>query len=145
MKHSLFYRTQSMRIWIFLLYLGISSFLIICPHQATADIGQGSNTYQTNGLRRQIATIAFAGLAGAALGISTLSFYDNPQGHLSNISIGLALGVILGAGYVTYQSATLSQHLPPSEEADKLFALNTRRSSPSRSKLLLGPTFTFEF
>ncbi|MCB0415391.1 MAG: hypothetical protein KDD50_13730 [Bdellovibrionales bacterium] len=56
--------------------------------------------------RRQITTIIFAGLAGAILGLSTLSFYGRPQEKLSNIAVGFAIGVISGAVYTTYQTAT---------------------------------------
>lgn len=58
------------------------------------------------GTRKQIATIVFAGLAGAVLGLSTLSFYGRPQDRLSNIAVGFAVGVIIGTGYTTFQAAT---------------------------------------
>jgi hypothetical protein len=45
----------------------------------------------TGGPRRQLATILFAGLGGAVLGLSTLSFYGRPQDKLENIAIGLAI------------------------------------------------------
>tara|TARA_Y100000817_G_scaffold310370_1_gene300909 strand:- start:662 stop:1066 length:405 start_codon:yes stop_codon:yes gene_type:complete len=61
---------------------------------------------ESTGTRKQIATIIFAGLAGAILGLSTLSFYGRPQDKLSNIAIGFALGVIAGATYTTYKTAT---------------------------------------
>lgn len=56
--------------------------------------------------RRQVTTIVFAGLAGAVLGLSTLSFYGRPQDKLSNIAIGFALGIITGAVYTTFKAAT---------------------------------------
>lgn len=59
-------------------------------------------------LRRQIATIIFSGLGGAVLGISTLSFYGQPQDHISNISTGFALGIIAGTAVVSYQAANSS-------------------------------------
>lgn len=58
-----------------------------------------------SGPRKQIATIIFAGLAGAVLGLSTLSFYSRPQDKLPNIAVGAAVGVIIGTGYTTYQTA----------------------------------------
>lgn len=58
------------------------------------------------GPRRQLATILFAGLGGAVLGLSTLSFYGRPQDKLANIAIGFAGGVILGTTFVTYRAAT---------------------------------------
>jgi hypothetical protein len=47
-----------------------------------------------------------AGIAGAILGLSTLSFYGRPQDKLSNIAIGFAIGVIGGAVYTTYKAAS---------------------------------------
>lgn len=61
---------------------------------------------KTPGPRRQLATIVFCGLGGAVLGLSTLSFYSRPQEKLSNIGIGAAIGIIVGATYTTYQAAT---------------------------------------
>jgi hypothetical protein len=58
------------------------------------------------GPRRQISTIVYMGLAGAVLGLSTLSFYGRPQDHLTNIPIGFGVGVIIGTIYMTYQAAT---------------------------------------
>lgn len=60
----------------------------------------------SGGPRKQLATILFAGLSGAILGLSTLSFYGRPQDKLSNIAIGFAFGVIIGTSYVTFQAAT---------------------------------------
>ncbi len=59
-----------------------------------------------SGPRQQLATIIFAGLAGAVMGLSTLSFYGRPQDRLSNIAVGFAIGVISGAVYTTYKTAT---------------------------------------
>lgn len=69
---------------------------------------QDDNTTRrhSSGPRRQLATIVFAGLGGAILGLSTLSFYGRPQDNLSNIAIGFAVGVIAGTTYVTIRSAT---------------------------------------
>ncbi|NQZ01406.1 MAG: hypothetical protein HRT45_12150 [Bdellovibrionales bacterium] len=60
----------------------------------------------TSGPRKQLAVIVFAGLAGAILGLSTLSFYGRPQDHLSNIAVGFAVGIIVGTSYTTYKAAT---------------------------------------
>ena len=50
-----------------------------------------------SGPRRHLSTIVFAGIAGAILGLSTLSFYGRPQERLSNIAVGAAVGIIGGA------------------------------------------------
>lgn len=65
----------------------------------------GSNMIEKYGPRRQISTIVYMGLAGAVLGLSTLSFYGRPQDHLTNIPIGFGVGVIVGTVYMTYQAA----------------------------------------
>lgn len=57
------------------------------------------------GPRRQISTIVYMGLAGAVLGLSTLSFYGRPQDKLTNIPIGFGVGVVIGTIYMTYQAA----------------------------------------
>jgi hypothetical protein len=60
---------------------------------------------ELTGTRKQLATIIFSGLAGAILGLSTLSFYGRPQEKLNNIAIGAALGIFTGAAYTTYRAA----------------------------------------
>jgi len=58
----------------------------------------------TAGPRRQLANIVFAGLAGAVLGLSTLSFYGRPQDRLANIPVGFAVGAICGTMFTTYKA-----------------------------------------
>lgn len=84
---------------------------VVAPAQSWAQAnssaaGAFEEKAELTGTRKQLATIVFAGLAGAILGLSTLSFYGRPQDHLSNIAIGFALGVIGGATYTTYKAAT---------------------------------------
>lgn len=58
------------------------------------------------GPRKQLSTIFLAGMAGAVLGLSTLSFYGRPQDKLGNIAIGFAIGAVVGTVYTTYDTAT---------------------------------------
>lgn len=77
--------------------------------QSAGGSGAGLGQEKGKGLsgpRKQLATIVFAGLGGAILGLSTLSFYGRPQDKLSNIAIGFAFGVIGGTVLVTYKAAT---------------------------------------
>lgn len=60
----------------------------------------------TRGTRKRINYIVVAGLGGAVLGLSTLSFYGRPQDKLANIAIGFAFGVIAGTIMTTYQAAS---------------------------------------
>lgn len=81
---------------------------ISMPPMATAQApapGVGQNEAPISGTRKQLATIIFAGLAGAILGLSTLSFHGRPQEHLSNIAVGFAIGIIGGTIYTTYRAA----------------------------------------
>jgi len=49
--------------------------------------------------------ITAAGLGGAVLGLSTLSFAKKPSEKTGNILTGAAIGVILGVVYVAYRQA----------------------------------------
>ncbi len=69
-----------------------------------ASFAQTSTTGLT-GFRRGLATVMFAGLGGAVLGLSTLSFYGEPQEHIGNIWTGLAIGVLGGTAYVVTQNS----------------------------------------
>jgi hypothetical protein len=51
-------------------------------------------------VKRNIATVMLAGLGGAVLGASTLSFYSSPSDHTGNIWLGLAAGLVAGTVYV---------------------------------------------
>ncbi len=61
------------------------------------------------GTRKSVATVMFAGLGGAVVGLSTLSFYGKPEEHVSNIWTGLALGVIGGVVYVSVDNQRYSR------------------------------------
>lgn len=50
--------------------------------------------------RRGVATVMLAGIGGAVVGMSSLSFYGKPEEHTGNIYFGLAAGLIGGAVYV---------------------------------------------
>lgn len=88
--------------------LALSLVVGLAPVPSFAQAAKPANTADTGapGPRRQLATIVFAGIAGAILGLSTLSFYGRPQEKLSNIAVGFAIGVIGGATYTTYKAAS---------------------------------------
>ena len=54
-------------------------------------------------------TVAGAGVGGAILGLSTLSFYEKPSKHLTNIWTGGALGLIAGVIVVAINHAEKTQ------------------------------------
>jgi hypothetical protein len=82
-----------------LLVLGAA--LAVFSFQALPAQAQSSTTH----IKRNMAAIMFAGLGGAVLGASTLSFYGSPSDHTGNIWMGLGVGLIAGATYVIYREA----------------------------------------
>ncbi len=58
-----------------------------------------------NKTKRDFFTIGGLGLGGAALGLSTLAFMDDPKANLQNVAIGGAVGIILGVGIVAISHA----------------------------------------
>lgn len=60
---------------------------------------------------KDITTVAVMGATGAVLGLSTLSFVEEPKDHLKNILIGGALGIIIGVGFVAYNQANQSKQV----------------------------------
>lgn len=49
------------------------------------------------------------GLAGAVLGLSTLSFVEEPKEHTRNIVVGASIGIIAGVAYVAFNQANKSR------------------------------------
>lgn len=94
-----------------------------------------------NGFRRGFAIAAFAGIGGAVLGLSTLSFYGSPQEHTSNITTGFFLGVAGGLGYVVMESAQNSAR--PTYESYGLLE-NSRNHKPAFRGVVL-PVYVAEF
>lgn len=97
------------------------------------------------GPQKQIATIVMSGLAGAMLGMSTLSFYGRPQDNLTNIAVGFAVGIIIGTTYTTYQATTQTREFyrgsAVESEAWKQLA-STRQLEPLTSRFIqLGLQF----
>lgn len=54
-------------------------------------------------IKRSVATVLFSSIGGAILGLSTLSFYGEPQEHTENIAYGAILGFVGGISYLSYR------------------------------------------
>lgn len=93
----------------------------------------------SNETRSSIAKIIYAGLGGAVIGLSTLSFYGEPQDHMGNVAIGFAAGIIGGALYVTYSSVAMN----PMEEP--VLLAQDRRSKNRYSYVAAQPMVSFTF
>ena len=128
----------------------IAIVFLVCMSFATTGFAQatgpdGENARPISGPRKQLATIIFAGLGGAILGLSTLSFYGRPQDKLSNIAIGFAVGVIAGTSYVTYKAATNPTELYGTiPQIEREGMVGSRLAGvPQAQPLKLGYTFEF--
>ena len=68
-------------------------------------------------------------MAGAVLGLSTLSFVEEPKDHTRNIIVGASIGIIFGVGYVAFSQATKTQEMmygPEDEVQAKLESLSPK-------------------
>lgn len=88
-------------------------------------MGQFNNAYAQNGegldgivkeTKQDVLVVLGAGLAGAVLGLSTLSFVEEPKEHTRNILVGASLGIILGVAVVAINQAKKSRSLIYSSE-----------------------------
>lgn len=105
---------------------------------------QASFSQTNRTVKRNVATVLFASLGGAILGLSTLSFYGEPQEHTNNITLGALIGFVGGVGYVLYDS---SQPAPPAYEYSQIFDpdLKSRRASASYAKAPPIIQLTYDF
>jgi hypothetical protein len=58
---------------------------------------------------KDLIIVGGTGSMGAILGLSTLSFVEEPSEHLKNVYMGASLGIILGVSFVAYQTANREQ------------------------------------
>ncbi len=117
----------------------------------------GDSTYFEDSFR-DISIVGATAVGGAVLGLSTLSFVDEPGDHLKNIVIGSAVGIIVGVGLVAYMAASKGKNavegaslLKPSD--DQKFATTTRtqwhfakhnsNNKKAASPSMVGYQFTF--
>jgi len=134
--------------------IAISLSLLFAPVGAPQAWAQGADdkgaTSTVTGPRKHLSTIVFAGIAGAILGLSTLSFYGRPQDKMNNIAIGFAIGVISGTIYTTFRAASEPREfygLRSGAEPELWAAQAGALASQARSgELTLGsPIFVYKF
>lgn len=91
---------------LFTLFLMISTLLV-----SRVSYAQDKDTDIVKSTQQDLVLVGVAGLGGAVLGLSTLSFYDKPSKHVSNIWMGGAIGVIAGVILVALNNAQKSQEV----------------------------------
>lgn len=97
--------------------------------------GEGKFTKVIGG---QITTILEFGLAGGAIGLSTLSFYGRPQDKLTYVPIGVALGIFAGTIYSTSLAVTDPRSLISETETEPV-------TSPPSDPSLMAFQWKFSF
>jgi len=119
--------------------------VLLVIFMTSSAFAQDAVVRKKSGPRRQLATILFAGLGGAILGLSTLSFYGRPQDNLGNIGIGFAAGVIAGTIYVTYKSATSKDYSDEAQNDDQKVLWAPMISQVKTDSTALGGQFKLLF
>ncbi len=109
----------------------------------SSDAMEGGSRVEAPSVKSQVAKILLSSLGGAVLGISTLSFYETPQDHLSNVAIGGAIGILLGSMYVTNES--LNQKALSTFESGGTVNLAFLSSHTKSSKTLDGVGISWSF
>lgn len=110
-----------MRIWLISASLFI--FTAITPVKGFA---QENSSIVEQSLQDAM-IIGGTALGGAVLGLSTLSFVDEPSDHLKNVLVGGAVGIIVGVGLVAYMQANKSQTIYKQSSVDSLEFETTQR------------------
>ena len=140
-----------------ILFSAFSLLFVSTPVLAQDAAAGGESTYFEDSFR-DISIVGATAIGGAVLGLSTLSFVEEPGDHLKNILVGSAVGIIIGVGLVAYMAATKNKGiieegsiLNPNNDAQ--FATVTRtqwhtskhnsNNKKQRDPSLLGYQFTF--
>lgn len=126
------------------LCVGLLCMSLFCITPCSAYAAPGTSQTSTQSPRRHLANIVFAGLAGAVLGLSTLSFYGRPQDRLSNIAVGFAIGVIGGTAYTTYKAAAAPRDFYGFDREPELWKV-ARESRPTEVGLDKASQLSWRF
>ena len=85
------------------------SVTLLAPYTAWSQDAASSEEDIVASTQSDLLTVAGGGVAGAILGLSTLSFYETPSRHVANIWTGAAVGIIAGVVVVAMGHAEKSQ------------------------------------
>lgn len=90
------------------------ALLVLIPQVAfsqAAGGGGGDDLSFVDDTKNDLLVVTACGLGGAVLGLSTLSFVEEPKKHTRNIIVGAALGIIVGVGIVAFNQANKSKDM----------------------------------
>lgn len=91
----------------------LSFLLIILSFQTFAEEEKENSAVSqlVDDSKNDLMIVVGGGAAGAILGLSTLSFVDEPKEHTKNILTGAAIGIIAGVVYVVYNQANSTKNM----------------------------------
>ena len=88
--------------------------------------------------QNDILIVVSATVGGAILGLSTLSFSEQPANSINNVWGGAAIGLIVGVCYVAYNSAQKGQEELLGYQASESFSTSERSSWHSENSQFLA-------
>lgn len=118
-----------------------TSFLLVALMLISTSLAP---THANASAKRSLAAVLFASLGGAIVGLSTLSFYGEPQEHTNSITLGALVGFAGGVGYAVYDS---SRPTPPMYEYGSVFEREqlNRKALVTNTKASPMVSVTFNF
>ncbi len=142
LKTKLFSKATKVMVFALMLCLLIPTLTLGADEDAAAGLVDDSI--------RDFSIVLGAGAAGAVIGLSTLSFVDEPSKHFKNVAVGGAIGIVMGVGYVIFSQATKStssigQSIPMNE--DKFISMSKKEFSEYKiaQNYFQVPSFTYQF
>lgn len=90
--------------------LTILVFVVVQAVTAFAQQQNGENSLRA--WKRDTAIVLFSAVGGGILGLSTLSFYGEPQEHTSNVGLGALAGLAAGLSYIIWEGSQRNAPAP---------------------------------
>lgn len=95
--------------WTMIMKPLLLAFLVLSLSFSSQSWAQSSPEDVVKQTQGDLLVVVGAGVGGAVLGLSTLSFYDTPSKNISNVWTGAALGIIAGVIFVAVSHAQKAQ------------------------------------
>lgn len=117
----------------FKLAIIFSLISVVFSNNAFAQSG-GEMDELVSGTKNDLLVVVGGGLAGAVLGLSTLSFVEEPKKHTRNIIVGASIGIIIGVAYVAMSQATRSQEMIYGDQGEQASLTEDRKGFSTYSR-----------
>lgn len=103
----LFYTIFIRKFLLIILVTVFTNHSLLYSQDSSAGGGAGGDNLIENSMQ-DLSIVAGTSIAGAVLGLSTLSFVKIPKAHMRNILVGGSIGIIIGVAIIAYTQATKS-------------------------------------